>query len=114
MLKGISSPQLVWALKTVKQGDMYFSPLLTRRLVHTYLASKDDSEAEKLVKLTPRELEVMELLAQGLTNRQIAQHLIISPSTVQTHRTHIMEKLELQNRAQLVQYAVKHKLITLS
>ncbi len=75
------------------------------------LSTTNNQEPNRLSSLTPRENEVMQLLAQGLKNREVAELLVISPSTVQTHRTHIMEKLELNNRTELVRYAMRHNLL---
>ncbi|MCP4423739.1 MAG: response regulator transcription factor [Chloroflexi bacterium] len=110
-LKGSRPDDLIEALKAVRDGNIYLSPLMTRKLVNSYLSTADNQEANCLSALTARETEVMQLLAQGLKNREIAERLVISPSTVQTHRTHIMEKLELNNRTELVRYAMRHNLI---
>ncbi len=111
VLKGSRPTELIEALKAVSNGDVYLSPPMTRKLVNSFLSSADNQETSRIKLLTNRETEVMQLLAQGLTNRKVAQQLVISPSTVQTHRTHIMEKLELNNRAELVRYAMRHDLI---
>jgi two-component system response regulator NreC len=86
---------------------------MTRKLVASFLSTTDDQNANRLTLLTAREMEVMQLLAQGLKNREIAERLVISPSTVQTHRSHIMEKLEFDNRSELIHYAMRHDLIDL-
>ena len=83
---------------------------MTRKLVNSYLESADSQKNKQLNILTAREAQVMQLLAQGLTNREVAENLVISPSTVQTHRTHIMEKLDLNNRAELVRFAFQNNL----
>ncbi len=111
ILKGSQPGDLIEALRAVHMGDVYLSPPMTRKLVNAYLATNDNQETSRLDLLTDREHEVMHLLAQGLTNREIAQRLVISPSAVQTHRTHIMEKLQLKNRAELVRYAMRHNLL---
>ncbi|MFQ5398465.1 MAG: response regulator [Anaerolineae bacterium] len=111
VLKGSSSAELIEAVKTVMDGNMYFSPPMTRKLVNALLSPATRQETTRLNGITPREMEILQLLANGLTNREIAAHFVISPSTVQTHRTHIMEKLNLNNRAELVRYAISHKLI---
>jgi len=111
VLKGSRPTELIEALKAVDKGDVYLSPPMTRKLVNSFLSSADNQETSRMELLTNREVEVMQLLAQGLTNRKVAQELVISPSTVQTHRTHIMEKLQLNNRAELVRYAMRHDLI---
>lgn len=111
ILKGSQPSDLIEALKAVNNGNVYLSPPMARKLVNSYLLTDDDEKASRIALLTPREMEVMHLLAQGLKNREIATALVISPSTVQTHRTHIMEKLELNNRSELVRFAIRHNLI---
>ena len=111
ILKGAGSIQLIEAIKIVASGNVFISPSMTKKLVNSYLQSEKDDTYEQLDQLTSRELDVMPLLAEGLTNREIAEKLFISTSTVQTHRTHIMEKLELTNRADLIRFAMQHKLI---
>ncbi len=109
-LKGSRPTDLIEAIKAIYNGDVYLSPPLTRKLVTSFLSKTDAQESSRLDRLTSRETEVMQLLAQGLKNREVAERLVISPSTVQTHRTHIMEKLELNNRTELVRYAMRHNL----
>ena len=111
VLKGSSPSVLIDALQAALKGHVYISPPMTGKLVNNFLHSKDDNEVHLLDFLTVREREIMQMLAQGYTNREIAGKLIISPSTVQTHRTHIMEKLKLNNRTELVRYAIRHKLL---
>ena len=111
VLKGSRPADLVDALKAVMNGDIYLSPPMTKKLVNSYLTATDGQKTERLSLLTTREMEVMQLLAQGLTNRKVAERLVISPSTVQTHRSHIMEKLNLNNRTELVRYALRYDLI---
>lgn len=110
VLKGSRPDELIQALKEVHSGHVYLSPPMTRKLVNSYLETADSQKNKQLDILTEREAQVMQLLAQGLTNREVAEHLIISPSTVQTHRTHIMEKLDLNNRAELVRFAFQNNL----
>jgi two-component system response regulator NreC len=111
VLKGSSPSELIDALQAALKGHVYISPPMTGKLVNNFLHSKDDNEVHLLDFLTVREREIMQMLAQGYTNREIAGKLMISPSTVQTHRTHIMEKLKLNNRTELVRYAIRHKLL---
>ena len=111
ILKGAHATDLIEALQIVMNGDVYLSPAMTRKLVNNYLDDSRKEPSNRLQTLTPRETEVTRLLAQGLTNREIAGKLVISPSTVQTHRTHIMEKLSLNNRTDLVRYAIRHNLV---
>lgn len=111
VVKGAGSRELIDAIKIVYAGEMYISPSMTRKLVAHHLQNNQTAPPRHLQQLTNRELEVMHLLAKGMTNREIAAQLFISPNTVQTHRSHIMEKLELNNRADLIRYAVQHNLL---
>lgn len=111
VLKGSRPDELIQALQEVHKGNVYLSPPMTRKLVSSYLETAGYPKNSQLDLLTERETEVMQLLAQGLTNREVAEKLVISPSTVQTHRTHIMEKLNLNNRAELVRYALQNNLL---
>lgn len=111
VLKGSQPSELIEALKAVNQGNVYFSPPLTRKLVNHFLSTANELETNQVNSLTKREMDVMQLLAKGLTNREVAKQLVISPSTVQTHRTHIMEKLNLNNRTELIRYAMRHNLL---
>lgn len=111
VLKGSRPDELIQALQEVQNGNIYISPPMTRKLVNSYLETADSDKQRQLDILTEREGQVMQLLAQGMTNREVAKQLVISPSTVQTHRTHIMEKLDLNNRAELVRYALQNNLL---
>ncbi|MBS1251785.1 MAG: Oxygen regulatory protein NreC [Anaerolineales bacterium] len=109
-LKGSGSDELLGAIRAVHEGGVYLPPALAGRLVQDYVNSQatpapDDS-------LTPREQEVATLIARGLTNRDIAEERTLSINTVKTHRRHIYRKLDLHNRAELVDYALRHGLLT--
>ncbi len=117
ILKGASSAELIDGLRVVAQGEVYLSPRMQSLLVEAFLAGwrtppVDEAPPDQL--LSPREQEVLLRIAQGQTNAQIAADLVISQSTVQTHRTRILEKLHLKSRSDLVKYALRHGLITLS
>ena len=107
VLKRAAATDLVTAIRAVQRGETYLDPHLTDSLQQV---------AEKAVRnppadLTERETEVVTLVAEGLTNRQIAAQLCISVKTVQSHRTNIMEKLDLHDRTDLVKYAIRRGLI---
>ncbi len=108
VLKEAADNEVVAAIREVAAGNRYVNPELGARLVSA------DAEAEKLAEedpLSDREREVLRLLALGYTNQEIAQQLYISVRTAETHRAHIMQKLRLQTRADLVAYALKHGLL---
>ncbi|MBI2888290.1 MAG: response regulator transcription factor [Chloroflexi bacterium] len=112
VVKDAVGGDLIAALRIVHSGGVYLSPSVTKRLVEDYLHRVSLGEERKSFEtLTHREREILRLIGQGLTNHQIAERLVVSINTVQTHRLHIMEKLNLHNRAQLMQYAVRLGLI---
>lgn len=112
VLKGAPSSELLAAVRAAGRGEVHLQPSLTTRLVGDYMRRLRRGEpVSEYDRLTDREKDVLMLLAEGLTNQEIATRLSISPSTVETHRQHIMEKLELRNRTELVKYAIRHGLI---
>lgn len=113
VLKRASARDLVDAVHAVVGGHTFLHPMIARRLVSAHEASRSrDEEARRFDGLTERERQVICLIADGLTNKEIAERLTISVKTVETHRTHIMEKLDLHDRAHLVRYAVRKGLVT--
>ena len=110
LLKGASSEELLSAIRAVHQGGVYLYPTMARKLIGDYL-KKQKEDAANPERLTPRERQVLRLIAEGKTNREIAEEFVLSINTVQTHRLHLMEKLNLHNRAELIKYAVRRGLI---
>jgi DNA-binding NarL/FixJ family response regulator len=115
VLKGIPAEDLQRAVRTVAAGDAWLDPSVTSRVLSVYrgapgarAAGRDGDPA--LSQLTTRELEVLELIAGGLTNDEIAAQLVLSPGTVKTHVNHIFFKLELRNRSEAVIFAFGHGL----
>ncbi len=112
VLKKAASADLLSAIRAVHSGDVFLYPSVARRLVSDYLTRvKSGEEQNSFDGLTAREHEVLKLIAEGHTNQAIADKLVISPSTVQTHRTRIMQRLNLHNRAELIQYARRKGLL---
>lgn len=112
VLKKAASADLLAAIRAVHAGDVFLYPSVARRLVSDYLTRvKSGEEKTRYDGLTAREHEVLKLIAEGHTNQAIADKLIISPSTVQTHRTRIMQRLNLHSRAELIQYARRKGLL---
>jgi two-component system, NarL family, response regulator NreC len=108
VLKEAADTEVVAAIREVARGGRYVSPELGARLLAA------DAEAERRAgedPLSDREREVLRLLALGHTNQEIAKQLYISVRTAETHRAHIMQKLRLQSRAELVRYAIDQKLL---
>jgi two-component system response regulator NreC len=112
VLKGMSSADLIAAVRTVSRGGVYLHPSVAKHLLGDYLQRTRAGEEDRgLGGLSPREREVLKFVAEGYTNAEIAKQLFLSPSTVQTHRANLMQKLNLENRATLVQYALRHGLL---
>lgn len=112
MLKEAADTELISALHVVQNGQFYLSPAAQSVMVGDYLQRvKIGEEKDSYSVLTEREREILKLVAEGYTNNQIAERLVISPKTVDTHRTHIMDKLNLHSRAELVKYAMRRGLL---
>jgi DNA-binding NarL/FixJ family response regulator len=108
--KGIDAEGLIDAVRTIADGDALLSPAATRSLVARFLATPIDTaprDAERLVTLTPREREMVALVATGLSNLEIADRMYLSPFTVRAHVQRAMTKLEARDRAQLVAIAYR-------
>ena len=114
MLKDAASSELKSAITFIQRGDLYLSPAISRTIVDNWLDDVISRPYEGIKSpLSNRELEVLKLLAEGWSNKEIAEFLHISIKTVETHRHRIMEKLKLKNITDLVKYALRTKLIEL-
>jgi DNA-binding NarL/FixJ family response regulator len=104
LLKDVPPEQLCWAVRSVAAGDALIDPAVTRRLILRFAdaARAHDGLPDRLAELTPRELDVLRLLAQGRSNSEIAEDLVIEQSTVKTHVGRILTKLDLRDRVQAV------------
>ncbi|MDR7480882.1 MAG: response regulator transcription factor [Armatimonadota bacterium] len=112
LLKGASAADLLAALRAVHAGDVFIYPSMAKKLLSDFLTRAGaGEEGERYARLTAREREVLTLVAEGYTAQEIAERLTLSPSTVQTHKTHAMRKLHITTRAQLIRYALRHGLI---
>ena len=112
--KGVGPDELLDAIRLVDQGDSLLSPVATRALITRFLDRPDRSEGaapERLRVLTPREQEVVALVALGLSNDELAEHLVVSPLTAKTHVNRAMTKLGARDRAQLVVIAYETGLV---
>lgn len=107
--KRAAPEELLTAISAASRGEVYLYPSLAKLLVKDYL--EEGTQEDRLDGLTARELEVLELVAEGLTNREIGQQLSISHKTVARHRENIMEKLNLHSRVELVKYAIRKGII---
>ena len=111
LLKDTDSTELVNAIRAVQRGESILSPAVTRLVIEDYLRWGDIRPAETSDGLTRREREILQLIAEGHTNKQIAEILCISIKTVQAHRSNLMNKLDLHDKAELVKYAIQKKII---
>ena len=114
LLKDVTPEHLVAAVRMVRSGDALLAPAITRRLVERFARRSPDTAAihRDLSALTPRELEVLRLLAQGLSNAELAAHLHLSEATVKTHVARILAKLSLRDRVQAVVVAYETGLVS--
>lgn len=106
LLKDVSPAELVEAIRAAHRGEVRLHPTAARRLMEQ-VSAPAPPQAASLAEVTPREHEVLGLVAQGLSNREIAQRLVISEKTVKTHVSSLLDKLDLQDRTQLAIYALK-------
>jgi two-component system response regulator NreC len=114
VLKGADIRDLLDAVRSAYRGDVYLYPTATKALVADYLRrARAGEDRAGYDGLTDREREILHLIAQGRTTPEIAAELVLSPHTVQTHRDHIMTKLDLHSKAALIKYAIAKGLIEL-
>lgn len=110
LLKGTGKDELLNGIRVIMKGQQVFSESISKMITDSFLGKKInslDSEAD----LTKRELEILKLIVDGKTSKEIANELFISPRTVDTHRANLMQKLDLNNIADLVRYAIKENLV---
>ena len=110
LLKDCALEELTTALQTIMSGKIYLSPVITDIVVDSYVRQPAESEKSAFSVLSQREREVLQLMAEGNTTKQIALHLHISPKTVEGHRLRLMSKLDIDNVAQLTKYAIQEGL----
>ncbi len=109
--KRAAPEELLTAIRAAALGEVYLYPSLAKLLVRDFLTQERPDEAEALSDLTEREQEVLTYLAEGASNDEIAEALVISPKTVARHRENIMRKLNMHSRAELVRYAIRKGII---
>ena len=113
VVKDASAEELITAIRAVSQGEHYLSKPFSEKGIHTYLSQSQAGSTDPFDLLTRREREVLRLAAQGQTAAGIAEHLGISPRTVEIHRANLMHKLELETTGDLVRYALRKGIISL-
>jgi DNA-binding NarL/FixJ family response regulator len=113
LLKDSPAEELLAGVRVVARGDALLDPSITRAVIQQYTLRprRRDDLAQKLQHLTPRELEVLELLARGLSNAEIAAELVVSDGTVKTHVGRILQKLDLRDRVQAVVFSYESGLV---
>ena len=111
VLKRAAASELVSAIRAVHQGEAVLSPAITRVLIEDYLRQDGTQPEPASDDLTPREREVLQLIAEGYTSKKIAEILGLSVKTVQAHRTRLMQKLNVHDRGDLIKYAIQKKII---
>jgi DNA-binding NarL/FixJ family response regulator len=111
--KNTTRDELVEAIYSVAAGKEYYSPLISEIMLKSYIKKAKSKKKDEinLDEISKRELEVLKMLAEGIPNHEIAEKLFISIRTVESHKSHIMQKLELHTTAELVKFAIRHKLI---
>ena len=113
LLKDSAEHDLVNAVQTVSEGKAFFSPAISKMLVEDYVRQMHQQKTEDSYDLlTTREREVLQLLAEGRCNKEVATVLDLSPHTVETHRSHVMQKLNLHSAAEMILYAIRKGVIT--
>jgi two-component system response regulator NreC len=110
LLKDADDQDLLKAVAAVSSGGSYFSPTVSRLVLDGYL-SEASGQPDDLAVLSSREREVLQLIAEGKSNKEVAQILNLAVSTAESHRKHVMEKLDLHNTAEIVRFAVRKGII---
>lgn len=112
VLKNAPDEELLLAIRTVHAGGTYIHPKMATSLVREFIKhDKSGSSEDPFELLSKRELEILPLIAKGYGNKEVAEKLFISVKTVEAHKAKIMDKLQLKNRPELVEYALRKKLL---
>jgi DNA-binding NarL/FixJ family response regulator len=112
--KNTSREELLSAIHAIYDGEEFFSDSISRIMLKSYVrkAKEDDVISQSgPIPLTTREIEILKLFAEGFINKEISDHLVISIRTVETHKNHIMKKLELKSTVELIKYAIRNKIV---
>ena len=113
LLKDSADTELLRAVTAVAAGESYFSPSVANVMLDDYVKRlAEKGVGDRFDALSEREREIFQLVAEGQSNKKVAEILCISPTTVETHRAHILQKLDLHSTAELVLYAVRRGVIT--
>ncbi len=113
LLKDCSGQEIVSAIRAVHAGNSYLSPEITGGVIDDYVQKAAGNQPKSPVRLTTKEREILQLIAEGHTSKKISSHLNIAVKTVETHRINIMNKLDLHNIADLTKFAIRHGITNL-
>lgn len=111
LLKESAPHELEWAIQSVMRGEMYLSPAISKHVIEVFLA-QDSAQKSPLDMLTPRHREILQLIAEGKSTKQISVLLDASPKTIESHRSSLMERLDIHEVAGLVRYAIRNGLVS--
>lgn len=111
LVKETAFQDLISAIKAVYKNEAFMSPSISKKVINSYIKKAQDDEEKTCEILTTREREILQLIAEGNSSKKIAELLFISPKTVETHRTHIMDKLNIHNRTGLIKYAIRKGMV---
>jgi two-component system response regulator NreC len=111
--KNTNRDELVMAIRTVAENREYFSPVISGIMLKSYIqkAKSKNADTSDITELSKREIEILRMLAEGYPNTEVAEKLFISIRTVESHKSHIMQKLEIHTTVELVKFAIRNKLI---
>ncbi len=112
LLKNTEKADLLHGIRAIIKGQQVFSDPISDLMKESFLSKGNQPSSHDHYNITDREQEILQLIVDGLTSKQIAEELYISPRTVDTHRANLMKKLELNNIADLVRYAIQNKLVS--
>lgn len=107
VMKKESSEKIVEAIRKILKGEIYVSPRVADQVLHQIVSGPANTSVSPVDRLTDRELEVVQLIGRGLSTREIAESLHLSVKTIESHRAHVKEKLNLRNATELVQFSVQ-------
>lgn len=115
LLKNVGKEEFITAVNKIYKGENYFSLDVATKMMTKFMSSKPTDDEDIFenddLQLTKREIEVIKLIAEGLTSQDIADKLFISPRTVDTHRRNLLQKLNVKNTAELIKFAIKHNIV---
>ncbi len=111
VLKGSTTRELELAIESIIRGEVFLSPAISKHVIDVYLNRTAD-QTDSLGRLTPRQREILQLIAEGHSSKQIAQLLDASVKTIESHRASLMERLDIHDVAGLVRYAIRHGLVS--